>query len=240
MAARGLDLAGILNEDNGAGPHKCNLPKRQCNITFKSFPGRSKIQMSNEGLIYHTYRGEGDATPDRAGIAHHNQEEDGADDSADDVATDEGDDAPNAGEDDDEDEGRLDHELGNLHHDQEHDDGKDQTEDAGHGRGVQVRGPVDRAVGVAKGLLEGGRSVRRNYSTNRANVGIQEEGENRVAAAHLLLAALFEVAAGGGPGLDLGRAMVVWAGYRRALDNDGFRHGGVPVRRITELNKWGG
>ena len=180
----------------------------------------------NKGLLNRTYRGEGDPTPHSSGIAHHDQEEDGADDSTDDVATDEGDDAPDTGEDDDEDEGRLDEELGNLHHDQEHDGGKDQTEDAGHGRGVQVRGPVDRAVGVAKGLLEGGGAVGGNDTADRTNVGVEEQGEDGVAAAHFLLAALFEVAAGGGPGLDLGCAMVVWAGYRRALDNDRFRHGG--------------
>ena len=188
----------------------------------------------------HTYRGEGDATPHSSGIAHHDQEEDGADDAADHVATDEGDDAPSTGEDDDEDEGRLYHELRYLHHYQEHDGGKDQTEDAGNCRGVQVRGPVDRAVGVAKGLLKGGGAVGGNDAADRSNVGVEEQGEDRVAAACLLFAAFLEVTAGGGPGLDLRRSMVVWAGYRRALDNDGFRHGGY--RRVVNgrsATKWG-
>ena len=187
-----------------------------------------------------TYRGEGNAAPYRTGIAHHEQEEDGADDAADDVATDEGDDAPNAGEDDDEDEGRFDHELWYFYHNQEHDGGQDQTEDAGNGRGVEIRSPIDAAVLVAEYLLKGRRSVRRDDAADGTDVSPKEEGEEGIAASDLLLAALGEVAAGGGSGLDRGRgcAVIVRAGNRRALDNDRFRHGCCNTVTInsTQLN----
>lgn len=188
---------------------------------------RKKKQDSNEERLFNsTYRGEGNAAPHCFGVAQHHQEEDGTNDAAEHVTADEGDDAPNTGEDDNKDEGRLDHELGNLHHYQEHDGGKDQTEEAGHCRGVEVRGPIDRAVGVAKGLLEGGRPVRRDDAADGTDVGVEEEGKDGVAASYFLNCALGEVAAGGGSGLDLGCSMIVWAGHRRALDNNGFRHGG--------------